>query len=110
MAVLIAALLAVLVIAVVLYPFVKSRFSGQTTPARDSLPEVRSGSREAVYEEIKTLRLEYELGSIEESEYQERLQEYRLLAATALRDEERPDVSLSDTQEQNVDRHEGPPQ
>ena len=112
MAVLIGALLTILVIAVVVYPFIKARFAGWPSPTTDSPSRTDRGSssepgglpepadREAIYEEIKTLRLEYELGSVEEKEYQERLRAYRLQAAATLRDQEMLeqglDLSLED--------------
>ena len=89
MAFLIGGLLAILVIGVALYPFLKPLSRPATSSALDSAARVGRGGREAIYEEIKTLQLEYELGSIEEGEYQERLRVYRLEAAAALRDQER---------------------
>ncbi len=85
MAVLIGVLLAILIIAVVLYPFlVRLRMK----PAADSRDHLGDGRPEPIYEEIKTLQLEYELGAVEEEEYRKRLHVYRLRAAAALRDRE----------------------
>ena len=50
------------------------------TTEEDGFPELDS-----IYESIRTLRLEYELGKIEENLYHQQISEYRLLAAAALR-------------------------
>ncbi len=107
MAVLIGALLAILVIGVVLYPFIKTRFRPSPRPSATPLPPVGEGlrvrvTREAIYEEIRTLQLEYELGSIEESEYRQQLRSYRLQAASALRDQERLEQELDRLLEEEI--------
>ena len=86
MAVLIGALLAVLVVGIILYPFYRWCFLSGTRPSQEE--EKEPGRENAVYESIRTLRLEHDLGSIEEAEYLERLGAYRLEAAAALRDQE----------------------
>ena len=86
MSVLIGVLLALLAIAVVIYPFVKFRFQPRPPMAVVS-PD--PGRLDTVYEEIRTLQLEYELGSIEEREYQEQLRDYRLQAAAILHEQGR---------------------
>lgn len=86
MSVLIGVLLALLVIAVVIYPFVRSRFQPRPPMAVVS-PD--PGRLDTVYEEIRTLQLEYELGSIDEREYQEQLRDYRLQAAAILHEQGR---------------------
>ena len=88
MSVLIGVLLALLAIAVVIYPFVKARLQPRSPLAILPPDRVDPEGREAIYEEIRTLQLEYELGSIEEREYQEQLRDYRLQAAAALREQE----------------------
>lgn len=85
MNVLIGVLLALLVMAVVVFPFVRSRFQLRPPMAVVS-PDL--GRLNAVYEEIRTLQLEYELGSIDEVEYREQLRDYRLQAAAMLREQE----------------------
>ena len=86
MPVLIGTLLAILVIAVVLYPFLGRRL--RPRPTADSRDRSGGGGPESIYEEIKTLQLEYDLGAVEEEEYRKRLHAYRLRAAAALRDRE----------------------
>jgi hypothetical protein len=63
MPVLIGALLAILVIAVVLYPFLGRRL--RPRPTADSRDRSGGGGPESIYEEIKTLQLEYDLGAVE---------------------------------------------
>ena len=78
------AVLAMFSVAVLAYPLMKSRSRGQwgmpETKEEDGIPELDS-----IYESIRTLRLEYELGKIEENLYHQQISEYRLLAAAALR-------------------------
>ena len=100
MSVLIGALLAVLVVVVVLYPFLRARFRLPTPPSRGSSTGAGMDRSEAVLEEIKTLQLEHELGAIDDGEYRERLTAYRLQVAVALRDRaqsgENLDLSLEE--------------
>ncbi|MCE2462365.1 MAG: hypothetical protein J4F46_00390 [Dehalococcoidia bacterium] len=86
MSVLIGVLLALLAIAVVIYPFVRARFQPRP-PMTVVSPD--PGRLDTVYEEIRTLQLEYELGSIDEREYQEQLRDYRLQAAAILHEQGR---------------------
>ena len=110
MAVLIGVLLAILVIAVVVYPFVKARFQPRY-PLTDASPapaglwpdRVDPGGRETmIYEEIRTLQLEHELGSIDESEYEEQLRAYRLQAAATLREQERTQQEIDLLMEKEI--------
>ena len=87
MAVVIGTLLAVLVIGVVLYPFIKPRHRPEGNTTRHSRATALRGS-DTIYEEIRILQQDYELGSMEEAEYHERLRAYRLQAAAVLRDQE----------------------
>ena len=89
MSVLIGVLLALLAIAVVIYPFVKSRFQPRSPLTAVPPDLVDPGGRETIYEEIRILQLEYELGSINEREYQEQLRDYRLQAAAILHEQGR---------------------
>ena len=90
MMLLVGAVLAVLSIAIVVYPFLKkSRAGVQPDVSHDSVgaPPMGPGvaDLELVYEAIRTLQLEYQLGKVPEEEYQEQLRAYRLQAAVALR-------------------------
>ena len=103
MAVLIAALLSILAVSVVLYPFVRNRSRFRSTLATEHLaPGQRS--RESVYEEIRTLQLERDLGRVDEAEYQDRLRTLRLQAASTMRDEERHSRALDRALEEEVSR------
>ena len=108
MSVLIGALLGILAIGVVLYPFIGVRFRSQS-PSTQNAPGPASGKglqhpggREAIYENIRTLQLEYELGSIEEVEYSERLRDYRLQAAANLRDQEQLEREIDRSLEEEI--------
>ena len=102
MAVLIAALLAVFVVAVIPYPFMKGRLRSRSAPVSDSSVDAGRGGREQIYESIRTLQLEYELGSIEEGEYKNRLRAYRLQAASALREQEEMESELDQALEEEI--------
>ena len=96
---LVGALLAVLAIGVILYPFWKRRFR-QPSPGLRKQTEHLAEDGTAIYEEIRTLQLEYQLGAIDEVDYQTRLRSSRLRAAAALRDrdllEQGLDLALED--------------
>lgn len=104
MAVLIGALLTILVVAVILYPFIKGRFRSRTTPTLHPSAEVGRSTRDEIYDDIRTLRLEYELGSVDEEEYKERLQTYRSQAALAMRDQEQSESELDRSLEEEIQR------
>ncbi len=84
MALLVGAALAVFSVAVVVYPFLKPRLR-----ARGDGPRAGAGlaglDLETIYDAIRTLQLEYQLGQIPENLYREQLRGYRVQAAAALR-------------------------
>lgn len=100
MALVIGAVLALLSVAVAVYPFVRRRLGWDKAAdtagdkADDGTPRVAAGadtaSLEDIYAAIRTLQLERELGSIPEGLYQEQLKDYRIQAALALRRQEQP--------------------
>ena len=96
MAVLIGVLLAMLAVVVLLYPFLRVRFRSRASQGDGTSALAGLGAREGIYDEIRALRLDHELGSIDEQEYKERLHGYRLQAAAVLRDEERLNSRLED--------------
>ena len=85
---LVGALLAVLAIGVVLYPFWRRRFRHPSPEVQGPAGHPEGDDRTAIYDEIRTLQLEYQLGAIDEADYKERLQSSRLTAALALRDQD----------------------
>ena len=93
MSVIIGAILALLAIAVAVFPFVRGRlFSEPASPAPEDGATESAGEASvaedelaAIYQAIATLRLERELGNIPEGLYREQLNGYRLQAAVALR-------------------------
>lgn len=96
MALLIGGALALLGIAVAIYPFVRHRFFGEPPgpdfEEGDSLLDAGAILVEdelaEIYDAISTLRLERELGNVPEGLYREQLNGYRLRAARALRSRE----------------------
>lgn len=83
MTLLIGAVLAVFSIAIVAYPFLKARLragSGDGRPGTDSATELGN-----IYDAIRTLQLEYQLGQVPDNLHREHLRDYRLQAAAALR-------------------------
>ena len=85
MTLIVGAVLALFSLAIVAYPFLKSRLRAgehHKSPANTGAapPEL-----EPVYDAIGTLQLEYQLGKIPENLYQEQLMGYRLQAASVLR-------------------------
>ena len=83
MALVIGTLLALFCIAIVAYPFFKTRLvAGPGDDGPSGEQAVQLGD---IYDRIRTLQLEYELGQVPEHLYREQLREYRLQAAAALR-------------------------
>ena len=96
MALVIGTVLALLSVAVAVYPFARRRLgwakSGNAAADRAVGVETGAGSDTAslsdIYAAIRTLQLERELGSIPEELYREQLADYRIQAALALRRQE----------------------
>jgi hypothetical protein len=84
MAIIIGAVLAILSIAVVTYPFLKSR-PWERGEAMPEPSDAEGPDLEAIFEAIRTLQLDHQLGKVPEGLYQEQLRAYRLQAAAALK-------------------------
>ena len=65
----------------------RGRAAAGQAPPPDALAEVTQ-RRSRIYDDIKTLALDHELGNVPDQEYTEKLAAYRLEAARALRDHE----------------------
>ena len=93
MFILAAAALVAVCIAIVVYPFVKSGSRSHVKPVNDRATTANS-EVEAIFDAIRTLQLEYQLGNIVEGLYQEQLRAYRVKAASILRQqsESQPDL------------------
>ena len=96
MALAIGAILALLAFAVAIYPFIGRRFlAGEDRPEAEEVegnsPETNERAYSAaeeldsIYQAIRTLQLERQLGSVPEGLYREQLNAYRLQAAQILR-------------------------
>ena len=90
--------LAVVAVVVVLLPFFRGRREGGTAEAvaKAGYPSTGSGraegvraQRESIYQALETLRLERELGQVDEAEYERQAGEYRRMAALLVREQER---------------------
>ena len=89
MAVIVCLALALLSIGVVIYPFWRRRSAPATAPMEAVSPDLVQSEADlnAVYDAIRTLQLEHQLGNIPLGLYREQLQDYRLQAAAILRDQ-----------------------
>ena len=89
MAIIIGAVLCLLSIAVLLYPFFKAPRAGLGAPTPENAGLKHDGESpqelESVYQAIRTLQLEHQLGRIPDVSYQNQLDAYRLEAAEILR-------------------------
>ncbi len=89
MAIIIGAVLCLLSIAVLLYPFFKARRAGSVAGTLENAGLENDGESpqelESVYQAIRTLQLEHQLGRVPDSSYQDQLDAYRLEAAEILR-------------------------
>ena len=84
MAIFIGAALALLSIGVVLYPFLKPRVTYLQQPSLAN-PDDDTPDLEVIYELIRTLQLEHQLGNVTEGLFREQLDGYRMQAALILR-------------------------
>lgn len=90
MAIFIGAMLALLSIAVIVYPFIQARRAGVgTSPAPTEgaaeQPEDEGPDLESIYEAIRTLQLEHQVGNVPLGLYREQLDAYRIQAAQAMK-------------------------
>ena len=88
MAIAIGAILAALSIAILAYPLFKSRLGSEAQSKGSTLPTgpiATPGELDSVYELIRALQLDYQLGKVPESLYQEQFNGYRVQAAAILR-------------------------
>ena len=83
MAIIIGLSLLLLSIGVVVYPFWKQRRGAPTVTAPGAYP--LEADLQPVYDAIRTLQLEHQLGNIPLGLYREQLQDYRIQAALILR-------------------------
>ena len=80
--------LAVFSLAIIIYPFFKSRLGNKNAAmsASDALGDALGPPElDPIYDAINTLQLEHQLGKLPEHLYQEQLRAYRIQAAAALR-------------------------
>ena len=96
-------LLVVVSVVVLAWPMLKGRrVESSSISPLDSLEEVMK-RRQRIYNEIQTLVLDHELGSIPANEYEEELRVHRLNAADAMREQERLQETLSHLEDELED-------
>ena len=101
MAIVIGAILCLFSIAVLLYPFFKApraELAHGTPEGGDESPQ----DLESVYQAIRTLQLEHQLGRVSDSSYEAQLDTYRIEAAEILRSR-----ALAGAPGQDTDRYPG---
>ena len=98
-ALVIGAALAIIAVAVVLLPFLRSRRDAD--PLAPWNAEGVRTQREGLYSALETLNLERALGQVDEEEFERQMREYRRQAALLVREQERllgeaasPDTAL----------------
>ena len=97
MALTIGAILALLSIAVAVYPFIGRRFfASREAPGLPQEQESLAAQLEAIYDTLRTLQLERELGNIPDGLYREQLAAYRWQAARLLREQDRGSAAAKD--------------
>ena len=104
----IGAVLALLAFAVAVFPFAGRRFLEREKGVEGTDAQVHAADKgeyahpisedlEAIYQGIRVLQLERELGRVPEGLYREQLNAYRLQAARILREHEEAEIISSDT-------------
>ena len=97
MGLLLGTLLAAICVAVLLWPFVRQGRDVVTDAGETpEMLETLRAQRDAALEEVRLLRLDHELGNVDEKEYQSRMETLRLRAATLLRRDERLAAGLKE--------------
>ena len=104
MAYLLGFLLALVSIALLALPFLRQMHTASgSSSSLDSLKDVQ-WQYQQVYDEIKTLILDYELGNVPPEEYSEKLGAYRLQAASLLRQQEELLHEVEDLEDEIEDK------
>ena len=100
MTILIVTLLIVVSLGFVVYPLVTRRPESEATEelTLQATQQLRQ-ARERIYEEIRALQQEYFLEHLPQEEYQARLAEARVQAATLLRQQEQVQETLANAEE-----------
>ena len=80
-------ILAIVSVVVVASPFFLSRRRRRAGNAGQSLEEVMA-KRERIYEEMRTLQVDFQLGNIDEDEYESLMRTHRLEAAALVQQQE----------------------
>ena len=91
------ALLVMFAIAIVAIPFFRA--PKKTDTFRPQHAKSLRSQRSSIYQALETLRLERELGQVDDQEYQRQLREYRRQAAIALRQQEQVEGDLEELEE-----------
>ncbi len=101
MTILVITLLALVVIAVLIYPFWAARQGNARPdgPAQELAGGIRR-ARERVYEEIRALQQEYFLGVLTPEEHEEQLRAARLRAAELVREQQQVENAVLDIERQ----------
>jgi len=85
---LIVTLLAIFVVAMVAYPFFRRSDPSGGPDGSQSTLAAEKRRREEMYQEIRALQMEFQLGTLEEPEYRRQVQLCRMEAARSIRAEE----------------------
>ena len=99
---LIIALLVIFSLGAITYPFLRKGTPPQHSSKIDPSGPTSRISREEIYEDIKGLQLERELGSVQDDEYRERMNTYRIQAARALQEQDREFTELDRALEEEI--------
>ena len=99
---LIIALLVIFSIVVIVYPFLRKRTPSQPSSEFGPSDPTSLSRREEIYDEIKGLQLERELGSVQDDDYRERMNVYRVQAARALQEQDREFSDLDRALEEEI--------
>ena len=87
---LIGTILALIIVTVILYPFFRRNDSTEPQSMQNQYGEKSlSPLRNRIYQEMLTLKSDFEAGYLTDQEYETHLNELRVAAAVTIRDEER---------------------
>ena len=88
MAYIIGLIIAAVSVALVAAPFFRQRGKSKEPEVLPAQIEARD-KRRRIYQEMDTIQLDYDMGNIDEAQYQQQIQPYRLEAASVIREQQK---------------------
>ncbi len=96
MAYIIGFIIAAVSVALVATPFFRQRGKSKEPEVLTARVEAQD-KRRRIYQEMDTIQLDYDMGNIDEAQYQQQIQSYRLEAASLIREQQKHGQKITGT-------------